>query len=276
MQVELARGTIVVPRGTTYSSTPPPPLIDANPNVNKENLVAIVTVRLASSEVISNVTTVPEGVLGDASIKLDFETAVSHPVSPGTSLNFEAADGDYLLFTFYERAVGKIAAYGGFNGTDAMSESCRVRLGSRMSAKPCRLRSVNNTWTTYQADHWSTAGAKAVINVLENSFVPTLGEYWKADVGYVVSSVKFPGEIADRLPLPMSSKYLWEDSLEIPTEAVNWTPGLLDTIRSQRGIDLERYLPFLYANATAGALDPHYGPWVSRWMSYELKTEFTY
>jgi hypothetical protein len=72
------------------------------------------------------------------------------------------------------------------------------------------------------------------------------------------------GKMSDGLKPSVLSKYLWEDSLEIPTEAVNWTPGLLDIIRSQRGIDLERYLPFLYANATDGALDPHYGPWVSR------------
>jgi hypothetical protein len=182
-QVELARGTIVVPRGTTYSSTPPPPLVDANPNVTKESLVAIVTVRLASDEVVSNVTTVPRGVLGETSIKLDFATAVSHPVSPDTTLKFEATDGDYLLFTFYERAVGKIAAYGGFEGTDPLSKLCLVKLRTGIPADFLRFLAANNTWTTYQVDHWSAAGAKAVINVLEKSFVPTLGEYWKANVG---------------------------------------------------------------------------------------------
>jgi hypothetical protein len=100
------------------------PLVDANLNVTKDNLVAIVTVRLASDEVVSNVTTVPRGVLGETTVKLDFATAVSHPVSSNITLEFEATDGDYLLFTFYERAVGKIAAYGGFEGTDPLSESC--------------------------------------------------------------------------------------------------------------------------------------------------------
>ena len=119
----------MVPRGSRYRSTPPPLLVNANPNVTKENLVPIVTVRLASNEVIFNLTTVSNGVLGDASIKLNFATAVSHPVLDGTNLIFEATDGDSLLFTFYERAVGLAAAYGGFDGTHLLSKSPRIEFG---------------------------------------------------------------------------------------------------------------------------------------------------
>jgi hypothetical protein len=62
----------------------------------------------------------------------------------------------------------------------------------------------------------------------------------------------------------MSSKYLWEDSLEIPTDALPWTPGMLGRIQKDRGLQIEQYLPFLYANVSTDTLGSHYAPWVSR------------
>lgn len=62
----------------------------------------------------------------------------------------------------------------------------------------------------------------------------------------------------------MSSKYLWEDSLEIPTDALPWTPGMLGRIQKDRDLQIEQYLPFLYANVSTNTLGSHYAPWVSR------------
>ncbi|KAJ9102326.1 hypothetical protein QFC21_002726 [Naganishia friedmannii] len=217
---ELARGTVLVRQGSTYNLSAPRPLAIASMEVNRETLVAIVTVKVASSQRVDNVTTVPSSVLGDSAIKLDVSSAKSHTVPADTTafLNFIAHDGDYLLFTFWERAVGHIAAYGGFAGSQPDN---------------------NNTWTTYQVDHWSATGALAVIDSLKKNFEPTLGEYWNASVG----------------------KYLWEDSLEIPTDALPWTPGMIGRIQKDRGVQIEKYLPFLYANVSTHTLGSHYAPW---------------
>lgn len=119
LQVELVRGTVFVPLGTTFSGPIPRPLMDASQGVFEETLIAVVSVRMAS--LIENAT-VSTGVLGTDIPTLDLSSARAHDVT-GDTVTFNAVDGDYLLFTFYERSVGETAAYGGFAGSDASSES---------------------------------------------------------------------------------------------------------------------------------------------------------
>ena len=79
------------------------------------------TARLTPEQIVNENITVPDGILGEASIKLGLGSVQSHDVGT-TNLTFEARDGDYLMFTFWERPIGKIAAYGGFSGSDPTSE----------------------------------------------------------------------------------------------------------------------------------------------------------
>lgn len=85
------------------------------------------------------------------------------------------------------------------------------------------------SWVTYQVDHFSTAGANAIIQVQNQFFRPALEKAWQ-----------------------QSGQYLWEDSLEIDTLEIYWTSGFLDAFQSSRGYRLETYLPFLYVDRLAG------------------------
>lgn len=136
-QTELARGTVLVKQGSTYNLSAPRPLADASIGVTQEALVAVVSVKVASSQSVDNSTAVPSSVLGDSAIKLDVSSAKSHSVPADTAapLNFAAEDGDYLLFTFWERAVGHIAAYGGFAGSQPDSKFCGSLLVAEMHAE---------------------------------------------------------------------------------------------------------------------------------------------
>ncbi|KAJ9121869.1 hypothetical protein QFC22_002492 [Naganishia vaughanmartiniae] len=184
-RTELARGTVLVKQGATYNLSAPRPLVHASAGVAQETLVAIVTIKVASSQVVDNTTTVPSGVLGASAVKLELGSAKSHTVPADTvaPLNFVAQDGDYLLFTFWERAVGHIAAYGGFAGSLPESKSCEF--SEQREGILNRSVADNNSWTTYQVDHWSSTGALAVIDSLQKNFEPTLGEFWNASVGSV-------------------------------------------------------------------------------------------
>lgn len=93
---------------------------------------------------------------------------------------------------------------------------------------------------SYVVDHFSTRGAQAVIDMWEDRVLD--------------------GEM--RALLRAAGGYLFEDSLEVETEATIWTPDLLDRFRESRGYDLRPWLPLVletkekYQFVLASATDP--------------------
>jgi hypothetical protein len=75
----------------------------------------------------------------------------------------------------------------------------------------------------YVVDHFSSRGAQAVIDI------------WQSRV--------LDGEL--RTLLRAAGGYLFEDSLEIETDATIWTPEFLDVFEASRGYDLRPWLPFV-------------------------------
>ncbi len=76
---------------------------------------------------------------------------------------------------------------------------------------------------SYVVDHFSERGAQAVIDLWEDRVL----------------------DKEMRRLLKAAGGYLFEDSLEIETEATIWTPGFLDIFRDSRGYDLRPFLPFV-------------------------------
>ena len=74
---------------------------------------------------------------------------------------------------------------------------------------------------SWVVDHFSAAGAQAVINLWEARILDRELRSLLADTG----------------------GYLFEDSLEIETEATIWTPRMLQEFRTRAGYDLMPYLP---------------------------------
>ena len=74
---------------------------------------------------------------------------------------------------------------------------------------------------SYVVDHFSAAGSGAVI------------DFWKTRIL----------DSALRRLLAKAGGYLFEDSLEIETDATIWTPGMLAEFRRRAGYDLLPYLP---------------------------------
>lgn len=92
-------------------------------------MIAVVSVRLDGSRAVNNRTTVPDGVLDDAPMTLELGSAQSLVVDATGNVSLNAADDDYLLFSFWERPVGHRLTYGGLQGSDTDSKS----IGSRLS-----------------------------------------------------------------------------------------------------------------------------------------------
>ena len=76
---------------------------------------------------------------------------------------------------------------------------------------------------SYVVDHFSPLGAQAVIDLWEDRVLD--------------------GEM--RALLRVAGGNLFEDSLEIETEATIWTPTFLDDFEKSRGYDLRPWLPFV-------------------------------
>lgn len=75
----------------------------------------------------------------------------------------------------------------------------------------------------YVVDHFSAAGSGAVI------------DFWKTHI--------LDGSL--RRLLGQAGGYLFEDSLEIESDATIWTPSMLEEFRSRAGYDLLPYLPLV-------------------------------
>ncbi|MCW2813373.1 MAG: secreted protein [Nocardioides sp.] len=76
---------------------------------------------------------------------------------------------------------------------------------------------------SYVVDHFSTRGVQAVIDLWQDRILD--------------------GEL--RTLLRRAGGYLFEDSLEIETEATIWTADLLDEFEAKHGYDLQPFLPYV-------------------------------
>lgn len=169
----------------------PAPAIDvpAHHGVTGKELVAIVTVRLSNGAGTFNETMLAEGILGENPVKIDFGSLESHPIpAHGGNFTFNAEQGDHLLFSFWERPAGQPSATGGWGGVEVSSKSPMSRglvIDLLISERPYLIDP--NSWTTWQVDHFSEAGAEAIVRTLDEYFLPDLASYWNSSVGYVAS-----------------------------------------------------------------------------------------
>jgi hypothetical protein len=120
-QRELARGTIGVQQGSSYSGVAPPPLFATSAFVLNQTLIAVVAAK--SSSPLTNDTYLPSGLIpsNSTSIPLDFPSLQVLTFDSNNQISFTASDGNYLIFSFWARSTGQVSAVGGFNGNDPSS-----------------------------------------------------------------------------------------------------------------------------------------------------------
>uniref|UniRef100_UPI00082F40E4 glycosyl hydrolase n=1 Tax=Nocardioides jensenii TaxID=1843 RepID=UPI00082F40E4 len=120
----------------------------------------------------------------------------------------DSVDGDHLRWTAPAQPAG---------ATWVVLPTWRRGSGQEPEAGP------HTSPRAYVVDHFSPLGAQAVIDLWEQRVLD--------------------GEL--RALLRAAGGNLFEDSLEIETEATIWTPSFLDEFRKSRGYDLLPWLPFV-------------------------------
>ncbi|MFG1815381.1 glycosyl hydrolase [Kribbella sp. NPDC049174] len=133
-------------------------------------------------------------------VGFDIDSYVEVAVTDGSVSWTSPADGTWLLFAFWERGSGQQPE----SGPHTSPES-------------------------YVVDHFSAAGARAVI------------DYWERQLLTPTT----------RRLLRKSGGALFEDSIELETSGLNWTPALPEEFARRRGYDVWPYLPAIVRNDEA-------------------------
>lgn len=182
---ELATGTALVEAGETFDGAIPPPDVEAHQSGTRETLLLVQAARLAegADPAADVVELVPESVR---------EVAVE---ANATELNWTApGEGRWLLISYWQRGSGQ---------------------------RP--ERGPHSEPVSYVVDHFSEAGAQAVI------------DYWEANIldDHMRSLLRDAGGA------------FFEDSIEMETDVTLWTPGLLEIFKERKGYSLLPYLPLI-------------------------------
>lgn len=179
---ELAHGSVQVAGGATYTGPVPAPLIAAASGVTRQQLVLVQAARVDTAN-----STRKETGLSFSSVR-----DLTGQVADGSISWTAPPDGEWVLIAYWLRGSGQTPESG-----------------------------PHTSPTAYVVDHFSEAGAQAVI------------DFWEAHI--LTAPVR-------RL-LKKAGGALFEDSLEIETAALQWTPGLPAAFEKHCGYALEPYLP---------------------------------
>uniref|UniRef100_A0AAU1UH35 Glycosyl hydrolase n=1 Tax=Streptomyces sp. NBC_00119 TaxID=2975659 RepID=A0AAU1UH35_9ACTN len=179
---ELAHGSVQVTGGATYTGPVPAPLVAAASGVTRQQLVLVQASRVNTAN-----STRKETGLSFSSVR-----DLTGQVADGSISWTAPPDGEWVLIAYWLRGSGQTPESG-----------------------------PHTSPTAYVVDHFSEAGAQAVI------------DFWEAHI--LTAPVR-------RL-LKKAGGALFEDSLEIETAALQWTPGLPAAFEKHCGYALEPYLP---------------------------------
>lgn len=161
-----------------------------------------------------------DGITNRTQVTLSFESlqdvtdqvSASGEISLSFPSNSTASGMEYLLFAFYQEH------------TEYREQEPPGQIIASVPQSPVTSYVQNGSWVV---DHFSTAGAQAVI------------DFWNT---FLLDS----GTVA---LLAEVGQYGWEDSQEFGTAVyVTWTPQLLDRFSTNRGYNLSQYLPLLFHN----------------------------
>ncbi|MDP9798987.1 hypothetical protein J2S43_007499 [Catenuloplanes nepalensis] len=178
---ELAHGVAPVAAGAVFDGPVPAAVAAPAAGVTRQTLIAVQAVRVDPA----NATRKETGLATDSVTDL---TAL---VADGRLTWTAPADGDHLLFAYWQRGSGQEPESGPHTSPDA-----------------------------FVVDHFSAAGTQAVI------------DFWEARL--LTPRV--------RALLRRAGGSLFEDSIELETAALNWTPAVLTEFQRRRGYDLRPYL----------------------------------
>ncbi|PVG81455.1 alpha-L-rhamnosidase [Nocardioides gansuensis] len=182
---ELVHGRADVASGTTYDDVLPSPVVHASAGVNRQELVTVQAHRVTARA--GSLTTLEPGSYVDLT---------------------DSVEGDRLTWT----------APADPSGANWVLLACwRRGSGQEPEAGP------HTSPRSYVVDHFSAAGARAVVALWEDR---VLDHHMRRLLGN-------------------AGGYLFEDSLEIETEATIWTPHLLEEFEKRAGYDLRPWLPLV-------------------------------
>lgn len=181
---ELVHGSIEVAGGEEFAGAVPEPVTEAASGVTEHRLIAVHVAQI-----------VEKPSRGPIRIDRDSLEDVTDSVTDG-NLTWTAPEGTetWVVISYWERGSGQQPEGG--KHTDP---------------------------TSYVVDHFSAAGAQALI------------DYWEKNV--LTARIK---EL-----LPVSGGAFFEDSLEIETEATIWTRNIVDEFASRNSYGLDDFLPIL-------------------------------
>ncbi|MCD2443617.1 hypothetical protein LQ757_15160 [Agromyces sp. SYSU K20354] len=179
---ELVHGVVELAPGTTHAGQVPEPAIAAEHGVTETLLLSVQAFEIVTKPAKGNI------VLKRSS-RIDLTADV---VDGAVEWTAPSGGGTWALFAFWRRGSGQLAEGG-----------------------------AHTNPTAYVVDHFSAAGAQAVIDFWENEIISPRMSSLLAEAGGA----------------------FFEDSLEIETEATIWTRLLPEAFRARHGYDLIPYLP---------------------------------
>lgn len=182
---ELASGAVLVEAGETYAGPVPPPDYAAEVEGTRESLLLVQVAQLA------------DGADPEAEeVELVAGSVEELPGGDaGSMLTWTApAEGRWLIISYWQRGSGQ---------------------------RP--ERGPHSEPLSYVVDHFSEAGAQAVI------------DYWETEI----LNGKLRGLLRE------VGGAFFEDSIEMETDVTLWTPGLLEIFEERKGYSLLPYLPLI-------------------------------